>query len=52
MTILDCCNSLKIIKKRLVVLGVVDMLQLLLKFHKYFEPIVQQKENDGEITIH
>ena len=31
MTILDCCISLKIIKKNLVVLGVVDMRQLLLK---------------------
>jgi hypothetical protein len=31
MTILDCCISLKIIKKILVVLGVVDMRQLLLK---------------------
>ena len=31
MTILDCCISLKMIKKILVVLGVVDMRQLLLK---------------------
>ena len=31
MTILDCCVSLKMIKKNLVVLGVVDMRQLLLK---------------------
>ena len=23
-----------------------------LQFHKYFQLIVQQKENDGEITIH
>ena len=30
MTILDCCISLKIIKKKCVVLGVVDMHQLLL----------------------
>ena len=30
MTILDCCISLKMIKKILVVLGVVDMRQLLL----------------------
>ena len=30
MTILDCCISLKVIKKNLVVLGVVDMRQLLL----------------------
>ena len=30
MTILDCCISLKMIKKNLVVLGVVDMRQLLL----------------------
>ena len=30
MTILDCCISLKMIKKSLVVLGVVDMRQLLL----------------------
>jgi hypothetical protein len=28
MTILDCCISLKMIKKNLVVLGVVDMRQL------------------------
>ena len=33
MTILDCCISLKIIKKKLVVLGVVDMRQLLLIRH-------------------
>ena len=33
MTILDCCISLKIIKKKLVVLGVVDMRQLLLNTH-------------------
>ena len=35
MTILDCCINLKMIKKILVVLGVVDMRQLLLKgfFH-------------------
>ena len=31
MTITDCCISLKMIKKFLVVLGVVDMGQLLLK---------------------
>ena len=31
MTIIDCCISLKMIKKFLVVLGVVDMRQLLLK---------------------
>ena len=31
MTILDCCISLKMIKKILVVLGVVDMRQLLSK---------------------
>ena len=31
MTIIDCCVSLKMIKKVLVVLGVVDMRQLLLK---------------------
>ena len=31
MTILDCCVSLKMIKKFLVVLGVVNMRQLLLK---------------------
>ena len=31
MTILDCCISLKTNKKILVVLGVVDMRQLLLK---------------------
>ena len=30
MTMIDCCISLKIIKKFLVVLGVVDMRQLLL----------------------
>ena len=30
MTILDCCISLKIVKRNLVVLGVVDMRQLLL----------------------
>ena len=30
MTIIDCCISLKMIKKILVVLGVVDMRQLLL----------------------
>ena len=30
MTIIDCCISLKMIKKSLVVLGVVDMRQLLL----------------------
>ena len=30
MTILDCCIGLKMIKKNLVVLGVVDMRQLLL----------------------
>ena len=30
MTILDCCITLKIIKKKLVVLGVMDMRQLLL----------------------
>ena len=30
MTITDCCISLKMIKKKLVVLGVVDMRQLLL----------------------
>ena len=30
MTILDCCISLKMVKKNLVVLGVVDMGQLLL----------------------
>ena len=30
MTIIDCCISLKMIKKFLVVLGVVDMRQLLL----------------------
>ena len=30
MTIIDCCISLKMIKKNLVVLGVVDMRQLLL----------------------
>ena len=30
MTILDCCISLKMLKKFLVVLGVVDMRQLLL----------------------
>ena len=33
MTILDCCITLKMIKKNLVVLGVVDMRQLLLN-HK------------------
>ena len=32
MTILECCISLKMIKKFLVVLGVVDMRQLLLNF--------------------
>ena len=38
MTILDCCISLKVIKKFLVVLGVVDMRQLLLKVDKkYFD---------------
>ena len=31
MTIIDCCISLKMIKKNLVVLGVVGMRQLLLK---------------------
>ena len=31
MTVLDCCISLKMIKKFLAVLGVVDMHQLLLK---------------------
>ena len=30
MTIIDCCISLKMIKKKLVVLGVVDMRQHLL----------------------
>ena len=30
MTIIDCCLSLKMVKKNLVVLGVVDMRQLLL----------------------
>ena len=34
MTILECCISLKMIKKILVVLGVVDMRQLLLKVKK------------------
>ena len=33
MTIIDCCISLKMIKKNLVVLGVVDMRQLRLN-HK------------------
>ena len=36
MTIIDCCISLKMIKKNLVVLGVVDMRQLLLNdYRKY-----------------
>ena len=30
MTILDCCTSLKMIKKILVVLGIVDIRQLML----------------------
>ena len=33
MTIIDCCISLKMIKKFLVVLGVVDMRQLLLSMY-------------------
>ena len=36
MTIIDCCISLKIIKKKLVVLGVVDMRQLLLNTFSLF----------------
>ena len=36
MTIIDCCISLKMIKKVLVVLGVVDMRQLLLKVGNVF----------------
>ena len=36
MTILDCCISLKIMIKKLVVFGVVDMCQLLLKTSMYF----------------
>ena len=39
MTILDCCMSLKIIKKNLVVLGVVDMHQLLLNIKSRLEII-------------
>ena len=31
MVIIDCCISLKLIKKNLIVLGVVDMRQLLLR---------------------
>ena len=34
MAIFDCCISLKMIKKNLVVLGVVDMRQLLLKLNR------------------
>ena len=39
MTIIDCCISLKLkmIKKILVVLGVVDMRQLLLNINVVFE---------------
>ena len=36
MTIIDCCISLKMIKKNLVVLGVVDMRQLLLIKSGYY----------------
>ena len=36
MTIIDCCISLKMIKKILVVLGVVDMRQLLLIKSGYY----------------
>ena len=33
-TILDCCISLKMVKKNLTVLGVLDMRQLLLSLHR------------------
>ena len=42
MTIIDCCVSFNLIKKNLVVLGVVDMRQLLLNtFKKVYNSTVQ-----------
>ena len=43
MTILDCCISLKMIKKILVVLGVVDMRQLLLIAQNVAKLTVEQQ---------
>ena len=43
MTIIDCCISLKMIKNILVVLGVVDMRQLLLKIN------FTQKRSDAQL---
>ena len=42
MTTLDCCISLKRLKKILVVLGVVDMRQLLLRRQQIFAIFVSQ----------
>ena len=46
MTIIDCCISLKMIKKNLVVLGVVDMRQLLLKV------VIEKSVNDNNGHYH
>ena len=43
MTIIDCCISLKMIKKILIVLGVVDMRQLLLKCLKCLKVVFKKK---------
>ena len=43
MTIIDCCISLKMIKNILVVLGVVDMRQLLLIAQNVAKLTVEQQ---------
>ena len=51
MTIIDCCISLKMIKKNLVLLGVVDMRQLLLNSDKichYLKDLLNHKGDMGD----
>ena len=51
MTILDCCISLKMIKKVLVVLGVVDMRQLLLIHNNQIAIILKRKKYRFSIPV-
>ena len=44
MTLKDCCISLKMIKKKLVVLGVVDMRQLLLNVNLALGIIIETRK--------
>ena len=50
MTILDCCISLKMIKKILVVLGVVNMCQLLLSARER-EQEEKRTRNSAPISV-